>query len=245
MKLSGVVIAKNGEELLTDCLNSLSFCDEVVVVDAGSTDNTSSLAKKLGARVVAGTHGDFAKQRNVGRDGAKGDWILYIDTDERVSPKLQKHIQEAIKTNEYAAYRIKRKNFYLGNHEWPKIERLERLFQKENLEGWYGKLHETAKVKGEIGDIDGFLLHYTHRDLSSMLEKTIQWSQTEAHLRLDANHPRIVSWRLLRVMITGFYDSYIKQGGWKAGIMGLIESLYQSYSMFVTYARLWEMQQKH
>lgn len=243
MKISGVIIAKNGEELITDCINSLSFCDEVVVVDALSTDSTVLLAKKLGARVVKGTNGDFAKERNIGKDAALGEWVLYVDTDERVSPELAKSIQEIIKTNDCNAYRIKRKNFYLGNHEWPKIEKLERLFKKDRLIGWYGKLHETAKVTGKVGEIDGFLLHYTHRNLTSMLEKTITWSQTEAQLRLDAQHPPIVTWRLIRVMFTAFIDSYIKQGGWKAGTMGLIESIYQAYSMFITYARLWEMQQ--
>ncbi len=244
MKLSGIIIAKNGAYLLKDCIESLHFCDEVVLVDAGSTDNTVTLAKQLGARVVRGTDVDFAKQRNIGMQEAKGEWLLYIDTDERVSPQLKEQILAAIQKDSYDAFRVKRKNFYLGNYPWPKIEQLERLFKKSHLEGWFGKLHETAKVHGRIGDLHGFLFHYTHRNLTSMLEKTIQWSQTEAQLRLDTNHPRIVTWRLIRVMLTGFFDSYIKQGGWKAGTMGLIESMYQSYSMFITYARLWEMQQK-
>jgi hypothetical protein len=242
--LSAIIIAKNSEELIEDCLKSLSFCDEILVVDAGSIDKTVPLARRFGARVVKGTDGDFAQQRNIGLKEAKGEWILYIDTDERVSLELRDEITLAINQNAFSAYRLQRKNFYLGNYPWPKIERLERLFRKDNLEGWYGKLHETAKVKGKIANLEGFLLHYTHRDLGSMLSKTILWSQTEARLRLDAHHPKIVGWRLVRVMFTGFIDSYLKQGGWKAGTMGLIESIYQSYSMFITYARLWELQQK-
>lgn len=244
MKLSAVIIAKNAEDLLEDCLKSIDFCDEVIVVDAGSVDNTASLAKKLGARVVKGSDGNFSEQRNIGLKEAKGEWVLYVDTDERVSVELKKSILQAVQGKIFVAFRIKRQNFYLGNNPWPKIEKLERLFKKTHLEGWYGRLHETARVKGEIGELDGLLLHYTHRDLASMLSKTILWSKTEAELRLSAHHPKIVSWRLIRVMITGFSDSYIKQGGWKAGTMGLIESVYQSYSMFVTYARLWELQQK-
>lgn len=250
MKLSAVIIAKDAGEIITDCLNSVSFCDEVIVVDAGSTDNTMSIAKKYGARVVKGTESNFAQQRNIGKEAAEGEWVLYVDTDERVSKELQEEILSVIGQSEatqeltgIVAYRIKRQNFYLGNHPWPKIEKLERLFRKRNLEGWYGALHETAKVNGKIGELEGLLLHYTHRDVGSMLEKTILWSQTEAQLRLDAHHPAIVSWRLIRVMLTGFFDSYIKQGGWKAGTMGLIESTFQAYSMFITYARLWEMQQ--
>jgi hypothetical protein len=77
-----------------------------------------------------------------------------------------------------------------------------------------------------------------------MLNKTIEWSKIEAQLRLNAHHPKVVWWRLIRVMLTGFWDSYIKQGGWKAGTAGFIESIYQAYSMFVTYATLWEMQKE-
>lgn len=246
--ISAIIIAKNAERLLKDCISSLSFCDEVIVVDAGSTDGTIQLAKKLGARVIKGTDGDFAKQRNIGMKEAKSEWVLYIDADERVSDELRQNILSTVLQSKspvpFAAFRIKRKNFYLGNHPWPKIELLERLFYKRALEGWYGKLHETARVNGKIGELDGNLFHFTHADLSAMLEKTIRWSQIEAQLRFDAGHPKIVSWRLLRVMLTGFFDSYFKQGGWKAGTMGLIESIYQGYSMFVTYARLWELQQK-
>lgn len=243
--LTAIIIAKNAEIFIEDCIKSLEFCHEILVVDGGSTDKTVHIAKKLGAKPIRGNEKDFAKQRNIGLDHATTDWVLYVDSDERITPALEKTIREAVTHGKYDAYELQRKNFYLGNHEWPKIEKLARLFKKSKLKKWYGRLHETAEVDGEIGLLDGFLLHYTHRDLSSMLEKTIMWSQTEAELRLATNHPRIVWWRLVRVMITGFWESYIMQGGWKAGTAGFIESLFQSYSMFVTYARLWEMQTKH
>lgn len=244
MKLSAIIIAKDSEDLIEECLKSVRFCDEIILVDAGSKDKTNEIGRQNGARIIKGTEGDFAKQRNIGLENARGEWVLYIDTDERVSVELQKEILRAVSKNQFVGYRLKRKNFYLGNNPWPKIEKLERLFRKENLENWYGSLHETAKVKGEIGDLNGLILHYTHRDLSSMLQKTIIWSETEAKLRYDTNHPKIVTWRLIRVTMTGFFDSYITQGGWKAGTMGLIESIYQGYSIFITYARLWEMQNK-
>ena len=244
VQLSAIILAKNAEELIGECLQSVAFCDEIIVVDTGSTDTTIAIAKKHGARVVRGVDGNFAENRNIGMREAKGEWLLYVDTDERVSPELRKEIQSAIQNGTDAAYRLERKNFYLGNHPWPKIELLERLFKKSQLREWYGALHETAKVAGSIGQLHGFLLHYTHRDLASMLEKTIAWSPIEAQLRFDANHPKIVTWRLIRVMLTGFWNSYITQGGWKAGVMGWVESIYQGYSMFITYATLWEMQQK-
>lgn len=243
--LSAVIIAKNAEEMISDCIDSLSFCDEVIVVDGGSTDITVAIAKKKGAAVVNGDRDDFAKQRNIGKEKAKGEWVLYVDTDERVSKELAENIQKAIHLNEFSAYRLQRKNYYLGKNPWPKIELLERLFKKSALIKWYGALHETAEITGEVGTLNGYLLHYTHRNLSSMLDKTIQWSKVEAELRYKTHHPKIVAWRLVRVMMTGFWDSYIMQGGWKAGTMGLIESMYQAYSMFVTYSTLWEMQENH
>lgn len=244
-KLSAIIIAKNAENLIVDCIESVEFVDEVIVVDNNSTDRTIEIAKKLKAKVVKEDTNDFAKQRNTGLRQAKSDWVFYIDTDERVTPELAREIQKEIEENkEYAAFRVTRQNFYLGNHPWPKQEHLERLFKKSKLKEWYGALHESPRVEGKMGDLGGVLLHYTHRDLTSMLQKTIQWSQVEAQLRFDAHHPPMTWWRFFRVMVTGFYDSYIRQQGYQAGVVGIIESIYQSFSMFVTYARLWELQQK-
>lgn len=245
IKISAVIIAKNAEGLIADCIDSLSFCDEVLVVDNNSSDRTEDIAKRLHAKVVKTDTDNFATQRNIGLKQAKGEWLLYVDTDERVTPELAEQIKIIIEDkNSLAGYSITRQNFYLGNHPWPKQEHLARLFKKKSLKEWYGQLHETARVTGNIGTLDGLLLHYTHRDLTSMLEKTIQWSQIEAKLRYDAHHPPMVWWRFFRVLFTGFFDSYIKQEGYKAGVVGIIESIYQSFSMFITYARLWELQQK-
>ena len=244
-KISAVVIAKNAEGLIAECLETIKFCDEVIVIDSCSNDLTIQVSEKLGARVFEISGADFSQMRNLGLQKAIGEWILYVDTDERVSRELKSSIKDQIsKTDEFAAFKIKRKNFYLGGHEWPYIEKLERLFRKDKLKGWYGKIHESPTVEGKIGILDGFLLHYTHRDLSSMLNKTIEWSETEAELRFKNNHPKMSFWRFPRVMLTAFFDSYIKQRGYKAGVAGLIESIYQSFSIFITYARLWELQNK-
>ncbi len=248
--LSVIIIAKNAEELLADCIESVNFADEIIVVDDASTDRTRELAKRLGARVIENSAQSFAEKRNFGLAQAKGEWVLYVDTDERVSSELANKIKSVTSDqrpeteDRLVAYKLQRQNFYLGNHPWPKIEKLERLFRKPNLKEWYGALHESPRVDGKIGELQGLLLHYTHRNLSSMLEKTITWSSAEAKLRLDAHHPKMTLWRFPRVMLTAFWGSYISQEGYKAGTMGLIESMYQAFSMFVTYAKLWELQQK-
>jgi glycosyltransferase involved in cell wall biosynthesis len=246
--LSAVILTKNSEDLIADCIDSVSFCDEIIVIDDYSTDRTADLAKHLGASVFPYSSDSFAKKRNLGLKKAKGRMLIYLDVDERVSPELAEEIKGILerKNDIYAAYRLQRKNFYLGNNEWPTIEKLERLFKKSKLEEWYGEIHESPRVNGDIGDLNvGYIIHYTHRDLTSMLNKTIEWSKIEAELRFDSGHPRMSEWRFFRVMITAFYNSYFKQKGYKVGTAGLIESIFQSYSMFITYARLWELQKNH
>lgn len=244
IKISAIVITKNAENLIADCLDSLSFCDEIVVVDNESEDRTRDIAGKMGAKVFKYKSQDFSQARNFGLNKASGKWVVYVDSDERATKELASEIESKTLLEKFSAFRIKRKNFYFGNHEWPYIEHLERVFRKDKLEGWYGKLHESPKVKGEIGELEGYLLHYTHRDLGSMLVKTVKWSKVEAELRFNSGHPKMTWWRFPRVMLTAFFDSYIKQGGWRVGTVGLIESAYQSFSIFITYARLWEMQNK-
>lgn len=245
-KISAIIIAKNAEALIADCIDSVSFCDEIIVIDDYSTDRTAEIAKLLNAKVYPFKSENFSEKRNYALRKVRSKWVLYIDVDERISPELRSSIQAIVsqEKSSFAAYRIQRKNFYFGSYEWPMIEQLERLFQKDTLEGWFGDVHETAKVKGSIGELSGFLFHYTHTDLTSMVDKTIQWSDIEAHLRLRADHPRMSWWRFFRVMFTGFYGSFIKQKGYKVGTAGLIESMYQGFSMFITYARLWELQKK-
>lgn len=247
MKLSAIIIAKNAENDVADAISSVTFADEIIVIDSGSQDRTVALAEKLGAKVFLHESSNFSELRNYGLKKAKGEWILYIDSDERATGELVVSIKYQVlrgNDNQFSTFRIKRKNFYLGNNEWPHIEKMERLFRRDKLKSWRGELHETPIFDGEIGELNGFLLHYTHRDLSSMLKKTIQWSSIEAELRLREDHPKMTWWRFLRVATTAFFDSYIKQSGWKAGTAGLIESIYQSFSMFITYAKLWELQQK-
>lgn len=245
--ISAIIIAKNEEEMIADCIDSLSFCDEILVIDNESIDRTSDVAKRMGARVLQVSGTEFSKLRNAGLEKVKNDWVLYVDADERISKDLASSIKNqvsSIKNNKISAFKVLRKNFYFGNHEWSYIETMERLFRKKALKTWKGELHETPLFEGEIGQLKGFLPHYTHRDLSSMVKKTIAWSKVEAELRFRAGHPKMTWWRYPRVMATAFYDSYIKQQGWKVGTIGLIESIYQAFSIFITYARLWEMQQK-
>lgn len=244
--ISAIILAKDEEDRIDECIRSVSFCDEIIVVDNTSQDKTRSIAENAGARVISLSFDSFSQLRNCGAKEAKGQWLLYVDADELVSSVLRASIVAASQDekNQYSAYRIQRKNKYLGV-EFPAIEYIVRLMKRSALLQWEGIVHETAMVKGDVGDLDGVLDHYTHRSLTHMVEKTNKWSEIEATLRFNAGHPPVVWWRILRVMVTGFYESYITKGGWKVGKVGFIESMYQSFSMFITYAKLYEMQQKN
>jgi len=242
--LSAVVLAKNESERIGMCLDALAFCDEILVVDNDSSDNTVSVSREHGAKVIRFHSEDFATLRNEALRHVKGDWIIYVDADEVVGKKLSLQIRKTIDSSgQGSAYFIYRINYYLGVR-WPGGEWMLRLFRRDALVRWEGKLHETAVTKGKTRRLKGELRHDTHRSLSEMVAKTNSWSETEAALRMSAHHPRITWWRLLRVTLTGFWNSFVRQGGWRAGTVGWIESMYQGFSLFVTYAKLWEMQEK-
>jgi len=245
--ISAIILAKNEAQHLPACLKSLAWVDERIVVDNGSTDDSPNIAVAHGATVIPARDNDFARLRNAGKEAASSEWLLYVDADEQATPELQDELIKVVRQYDPEQspvwYFIRRKNYYLGK-PWPYIDKLERFFRKEALLGWQGQLHETAIVRGTGATLHGPLIHITHRTLEEMVTKTNEWSEVEAKLRLRAKHPAVVWWRLLRVMVTGFYDSFIRQGGWKAGTAGFIESMYQGFSMFITYAKLWEMQQK-
>lgn len=244
MKLSAIIITKNEEKNIRSCIENLSFADEIIVVDNESQDKTISMAQSLGAQVYKIPGLDFSFLRNLGREKAKSEWLLYIDADEKVTKSLILEIKTAISaSNHISGYYLIRHNYFF-NRSWPKKEKMLRLIKKDSLLGWQGQLHESAMIEGEIGLLRFEMKHYTHGDLSTMLSKTNEWSEVEAFLRFKAEHPQMVPWRFLRVMLSAFWKSYISDGGWKVGETGLIESIYQAFSNFITYAKLWEMQNK-
>ena len=251
MKPSVIIIAKNEEQMIEDCLKSVrQLADEIILVDSGSTDKTIEIAKKYSARIISlpTEKLEFAKWRNAGLKAAKGDWVFYLDADERVTPELQKEIEKAIGDTKYVTYAIPRRNYYLGRKmhyggAWP--DYVKRLFFKEKLRYWERELHENPVFDGEMGRLKNPIVHITHRDLSLMVEKTREWSKIEAELLYKTGHPPVTWWRILRIMLSEFWLRGVKLQGWRDGTVGWIEIIFQMFSRFVTYGRLWELQQKH
>jgi glycosyltransferase involved in cell wall biosynthesis len=252
-KLSAIIIAKNEEETIGDCLESVKWADEIVVIDNGCTDRTPQIAKEMGARVYDyQTEGiDYSAWRNFGAEKAIGEWLLYVDADERVSPLLKKEILLAINNqlpaiNNYSAFAIPRRNVRLTRELhwggwWP--DYVLRLIKKDKLKRWTGKLHEQPEIEGEIGKFINPLIHFSHRgSMENKLANTIAWSKLEAGLLYEAGHPKMDAWRFLSATGREFWKRGIVLQGWRDGMEGMIEVIYQVFSVFITYARLWERQ---
>lgn len=243
--ISAIIITKNEEKMIEDCLKSLSFCEEIIIVDNGSTDNTKDICQRYTDKFFSTTTENFSEMRNLGAEKAQGEWLLYIDADERISDELKRKIIQAVKTDEYSGYELKRNNNFLGvwvsSGGWEN-EYLLRLIKKSKLEKWSGRLHETAKVSGKIGKINASISHYSHRDLSSMVKKTNEWSEIEANLRYDNNHPKMTVLRFVKLFFKELWTRLIIKKAWKDGAVGIIEAIYQSYSLLITYFKLWEKQ---
>lgn len=246
--LSVVILTYNSEETIADCIESLKPLNaEIIIIDSGSKDRTIEIAERLGAKIFKREFKNFSDQRNFAVDKTHGEWVLFIDSDE-IAPRdfckeVLNTIQNYDKYSNIGGYFIKRKTFFLKK-DWQMTDRVQRLFYKDKFIKWEGVIHETPKINGEYGQIICPVLHFTHRDLSSMVEKTNAWSGYEAELRFKSSHPKMSTWRFFRVMITAFLNSYVKEKGYKNGTAGVIESIFQAFSMFITYAKLWELQEK-
>ncbi len=244
MKLSAVVLTHNSGAVIGDCLQSLHFADEIIVVDSGSTDNTLALASA--ARIYKRKLVSFAGQRNFGLRQAKSPWILMIDSDERVSGELAGEIKAAIKTDFYSAYRMKRLNYFFGKAMkhggyWPDWQT--RLFRVKDFGKYTGTVHETPHFNGSLGSFANHLTHYSHNNISECLEKSIPWTKKEAEEFIKAGHPPITWWRLIKVMVWEFCYRYFKKLAILDGYVGFVESLVQALNRFYVYQQVWEMQQ--
>lgn len=245
--ISVVIIARNEEGMIANALSSVPFADEVIVVDSGSTDNTVEIAKREGAKVIETKGGSFADWRNKGFREATGDWILYLDADERVTPKLATEIEETIRFTSSTSFALNRNNIHFGkwmlHGGWEK-DKVVRLFHRASLQRWEGEVHEHALVGGAQGQIKEPLVHLTHRNIADGLRKSVTWTDTEARLLLDAHAPKVTPMTLMRKTIMEFLRRLVFKKGYKDGMEGWIESMQQAMNRFFVYERLWELQQR-
>lgn len=244
--ISAIVITKNEEKFIAGCLESLKWADEVIVFDNFSKDKTVEIAKKYTKQVFEGDVANFSDHRNKAAEKAKGDWLLFVDADERVSKELRVEILEKIKQNTLSSFALPRRNIIFGQqvkYAAFSPDYVLRLFKKDQFTGYIGDIHEQPQVKGERGSTDNSLIHFTHRNLDQIVNKSLAWSHVDAKLRFDSNHPPMSGWRFIRILVSELFNQLIKRGGIKGGTVGIIDAILQTFSFVMSYVRLWEMQQ--
>lgn len=245
--ITAVIIARNEEAMIANCIDTLQWCSAVLVLDTGSTDRTTQISEQMGATVGKARGSDFSAWRNEAAALVTTPWMVYIDADERVTPALAKSILSRLKRSDFDAYTLRRNNIMWGR--WFQFggwnqDNLLRLVRKNRLKGWVGEVHEHAEVIGRVGEIEEPLVHLTHRSLYDGLRKSIEWTDVEANLLLEANHPKVGPLRLIKIILFDFAHRLIFKQAWKDGAEGVVEAMIQSMNRFLVYTRLWEMQQK-
>lgn len=247
--ISVIVIAKNEEDRLRVCLESVKWADEIIVADNGSDDKTVELAKKYTNKIINFKERDFATLRNKAIEKATCNWVFYVDADERVLEPLKEEILRLTsfaQDDKCSAFAISRKNIIFGKevnygpykHDW-----VIRLLKKDKFKKWAGKVHEYPEFEGNLGYTKNSLLHLSHRDIDQVVLKSLSWSNIDAKLRFESGHPKMTGWRFIRILITETFNQGIKRRGFFGGTVGVIDSMLQVFSLFITYVRLWQMQQ--
>jgi glycosyltransferase involved in cell wall biosynthesis len=240
VKISATIIAENEERNIARAIESLRCCDEIVVVDSGSTDRTIEIAGKLGARVVESPWRGYAAQKNYASEQAGHDWVLSIDADESLSEALEAEIWHIKKSGPtYDAYTMPRLAQYLGKwilHSGWYPDRKVRLFDRRKAQ-WVGQyVHESVVVRGSIGHLESNLLHFTCNSLSEHL-KTMDRYTTLAAAQLVDQKVRIGYKHLLLDPAWTFFRTYVVQRGYLDGVEGLCIAHMAALYNFVKYAK--------
>ena len=245
-RLSVVMIAKNAADLLADCLASVSWADEVVVLDSGSTDNTVELARSLGAQVYSNTDWQgYGIQRQRAQDYATHDWVLMIDTDERVTPELKESILKVLDAPQRGViYSIARRNYFLGRfmrHSGWYPDRVMRLYERARYRYNDNLVHESLDSLGaEVVPLSGDLLHLTCRDFFAFQRKQLRYAEEWATQRHRAGK-RCGYLSILTHTLGAFVKTWLLRAGFLDGKQGLLLAVVNAQYTFNKYAALWAL----
>jgi len=242
-RVSVVVITLNAAGPLADCLASVAFADEIVVVDSGSTDGTRELAQKFGARVVSQDWLGFGRQKQFATDQAANDWVLSLDADERVSPELAASLVHALQSPAASVYRMARRNRFLGRwlrHGEGYPDWSARLYDRTLARWSDDTVHEKLLFSSTPGTLQGDLLHESAADLGRYLEKQNRYTTlAAAALHQQGRDAGVVE--LLLSPLVRFIKFYFLRLGFLDGMPGLVHTSIGCMSSFMKYAKLAEL----
>lgn len=242
--LSVVILAKNEEANIADCIKSVKFADEIIVIDDNSEDRTVEIARKAGAKVYTRElKDDFASQRNYGLKKASGKWVLFLDADERVSKDLRSEMVQIINdpSVNYMGFYLKRIDFMWGKQlkhgETGEIELLR--LARRTAGKWKRRVHEYWYVIGRTGSLENPLLHSPHPTLRQFI-KSINWM---SGLHAQANSEEGKKSSLIKIIVWPcgkFVYNYVLRLGFLDGMQGLVFALMMSFHSFLAWSKLWK-----
>lgn len=245
--LSACIIAFNEADRIGDCLASLAFCDEIVVVDSGSSDATCQVAAAAGARVLSRPFDGFRSQKQFAVEQASHDWVLCLDADERVGDALRASIlaERDAGFRRAAGYRFARLSEYYGRflrHGNSYPDRVLRLFDRRRG-GWRGdrEVHEAVSVDGEVATLGGDLVHHPYRSFLQLLGKKQQYARMMAEYEF-ARGRRATLAKLVLAPAWRFFRGYVLRGGFLDGWHGLVEAYVSSNYVRQKAVMLWLLQ---
>ena len=238
-----VIITKNEESNLQDCIDSISWCDEILIVDDDSTDQTIAIAKKNNAIIYRKKlNSDFGQQRNYAISKAKHEWVLFVDADERISSSLQYEILSQINNtmNQLNGYFLKRIDNIWGrkiNYGENGAVSLLRLGRKDKGK-WVGTVHEVWKIKGKSGRLINPIEHYPHKDISTFLKKINYYSDIRAQ-ELYSKKVKTNMAMIAVYPVAKFKINYFLKQGIRDGVAGIVLAILMSFHSFLVRGKLW------
>ena len=245
IRLSAIVLTRDEQRNIAPCLERLQWADELIVFDSGSRDHTRALARALGAKVYERPFDTYPRQRNAAIQMAMGEWVLFIDADERVTPELAQEIQSAVQDRELAGWWIPRRNYIFGkwirHSGWHPDHQL-RLFRWGK--GRYGEsrmVHEVVMLEGQAGYLKCPLIHYNYDTIAQFLHRQRRYAQYEARmLHAEGSRARLRSF--LGQPLREFWRRFVSWRGFLDGPHGLLLAILMAYYQLLVYRNLWNIQ---
>jgi glycosyltransferase involved in cell wall biosynthesis len=242
--LTVAIIALNASAQIGPCLASAAFADEVLVVDSGSTDDTVEIARRHGARVERREWLGFGRQKQHAVSIARNDWVLCLDVDERVTPRLERSIRDALTGRRYRAWRVARRNRFLGRwlaHGEGYPDWTVRLFHRAHASWSNDEVHEAVLTTAEVGRLDGDLMHDSAEDIATYMAKQNRYTTLHAEA-LYKQGVRAGYWRLAASPVARFAKFYFLRLGFLDGGPGFAHITIGCYNAFQKYLKLIELQ---
>ena len=243
--LSAVLITRNAASVLEACLESLAFADDIVIVDSSSSDRTAEIAERRGARVVQKEWLGYGRQKQFAVEQARHDWVLCLDADERVSPRLAASVQAALAAPSSPVYRMARCNRFLGRwlrHGEGYPDWSPRLFNRMNARWSDDLVHEKVLYAATPGTLEGDLLHDSFDDLAAYLERQNRYTTLAARQAFEAGRSAGL-FHLVLSPVVRFFKFYVFRLGFLDGLPGLLHISIGCMNSYIKYAKLIELRQ--